>query len=98
MAQIFQFRSFFGRLTVIGELLRIIINKKNVLGQFYFGIIKLMKEKTPNLLDKVEWSKVTVLSKILAMTLFIVLPFIGFYLGMEYGGTKLKILETKSGS
>ena len=54
-----------------------------------------MEEKNPNILDKVKWRKVTLLSKILAMILFILLPFIGFYLGMEYGHTRLKILETK---
>ncbi|MDO8574321.1 MAG: hypothetical protein Q7R86_01725 [bacterium] len=54
-----------------------------------------MEEKNPNILDKVEWRKVTLLSKVLAMILFILLPFIGFYLGMEYSGTRLKILETK---
>jgi len=44
---------------------------------------------------KIDWLKVTPLSKILAMILFILLPFIGFYLGIEYGHTRLKILETK---
>jgi hypothetical protein len=33
---------------------------------------------------KIEWNKVTPLSKYLAMGLFILLPFIAFILGMTY--------------
>jgi len=33
---------------------------------------------------KVAWNEVTTLSKILAMALFILLPFIAFLLGMKY--------------
>ena len=33
---------------------------------------------------KVKWNEVTPLSKYLAMALFIAMPFIGFYLGMQY--------------
>ncbi len=33
---------------------------------------------------KTEWGKVTPLSKVLAMTFFVVLPFLGFYLGIQY--------------
>ncbi|MGH7203756.1 MAG: hypothetical protein ACREHC_04915 [Candidatus Levyibacteriota bacterium] len=31
------------------------------------------------------WTTVTPLSKFLAMALFIILPFVGFYLGVQYG-------------
>src|SRR5258708_2363423 len=34
---------------------------------------------------KIIWNKVTPLSKLVALTLFVLLPFIGFYYGMQYG-------------
>jgi hypothetical protein len=34
---------------------------------------------------KIEWNKVTWYSKLLALALFVALPFIGFYYGMQYG-------------
>ena len=34
---------------------------------------------------KIEWNKVTWYSKILALALFVALPFIGFWYGMQYG-------------
>jgi hypothetical protein len=34
---------------------------------------------------KIEWNKVTWYSKMLALILFVALPFIGFYYGMNYG-------------
>jgi hypothetical protein len=34
---------------------------------------------------KIEWNKVTWYSKLLALALFIALPFIGFYYGVQYG-------------
>lgn len=36
---------------------------------------------------KIEWNKVTWYSKILALALFVALPFIGFYYGTQYGQT-----------
>ncbi len=35
-------------------------------------------------MDKIQWNKVTWYSKILAMVLFVALPFAGFYLGIQY--------------
>lgn len=35
---------------------------------------------------KFEWNKVTWYSKIVALLLFVALPFIGFWYGMQYGG------------
>ncbi len=35
-------------------------------------------------MKKIEWNKVTWYSKLVALILFVVLPFIGFYYGMEY--------------
>jgi len=34
---------------------------------------------------KIEWNKVTWYSKLIALALFVALPFIGFYYGMQYG-------------
>ncbi len=34
---------------------------------------------------KIQWNKVTWYSKFLALALFVALPFIGFYYGMQYG-------------
>ena len=34
---------------------------------------------------KIEWNKVTWYSKIVALALFVALPFIGFYYGTKYG-------------
>jgi hypothetical protein len=34
---------------------------------------------------KIEWNKVTWYSKLLAMVIFVALPFIGFYYGAQYG-------------
>jgi hypothetical protein len=36
---------------------------------------------------KIEWNKVTWYSKLLALALFVALPFIGFYYGIKYGET-----------
>lgn len=38
----------------------------------------------PNSKKKNSWNTVTPLSKTIALVLFILLPFLGFYLGMEY--------------
>ncbi len=45
-----------------------------------------------------EWNKVTTLSKILALILFVALPFIGFYLGMRYGDIVKKVLTASEGT
>lgn len=37
---------------------------------------------------KIEWNKVTWYSKIIALVLFVALPFAGFWLGVRYGETK----------
>ena len=37
---------------------------------------------------KVEWNKVTWYSKILALALFVALPFAGFWYGIQYGGAR----------
>ncbi len=34
---------------------------------------------------KIEWNKVTPLSKFIALALFVALPFLGFYYGIQYG-------------
>lgn len=34
---------------------------------------------------KVEWNKVTWYSKLLALAVVVILPFLGFILGMKYG-------------
>jgi len=39
-----------------------------------------------------QWNKVTTLSKILALILFVALPFIGFYLGVRYADIVKKML------
>jgi hypothetical protein len=36
---------------------------------------------------KIEWNKVTWYSKLIALALFVALPFIGFYYGVQYGKT-----------
>jgi hypothetical protein len=36
---------------------------------------------------KIEWNKVTWYSKLIALALFVALPFIGFYYGAQYGKT-----------
>lgn len=46
---------------------------------------------------KVEWNKVTWFSKIVAMALFVALPFIGFWYGMQYGEL-VALLRTTGGS
>jgi hypothetical protein len=45
-------------------------------------------------MKKIEWNKVTWYSKVLALALFVVLPFTGFYYGMEYGKTLAFINKT----
>ncbi len=48
---------------------------------------------------KIKWNKVTWYSKILALALFVALPFAGFYLGVRYGAAKqysADILENTS--
>ncbi len=42
-------------------------------------------------MQKIEWNKVTWYSKLLALILFVALPFLGFYYGMEYQKTLLSI-------
>ena len=42
-------------------------------------------------MKKIEWNKVTWYSKLLALILFVALPFIGFYYGMEYEKTLTSI-------
>jgi hypothetical protein len=37
---------------------------------------------------KIEWNKVTWYSKLLALALFVVLPFAGFWLGIKYGSAR----------
>ena len=46
-----------------------------------------MRSKEYNGLDmpKIQWNKVTWYSKTLALVIFIVLPFIFFYYGVQYG-------------
>ncbi len=41
----------------------------------------------------IKWNKVTWYSKLLAMIIFVILPFIGFYLGLIYGETKESLNE-----
>ena len=36
-------------------------------------------------MSKIEWNKVTPLSKVIALVLFVALPFLGFYYGVQYG-------------
>jgi hypothetical protein len=40
-------------------------------------------------MNNIQWNKVTWYSKTLALVLFVVLPFIGFYLGIQYGLTQI---------
>ncbi len=40
---------------------------------------------------RIEWNKVTWYSKLLALALFVALPFIGFYYGTQYGKTIAEI-------
>ncbi len=48
-------------------------------------------------MKKIVWNKVTPLSRIIALALFVALPFIGFYLGTKYGETAA-YLESAPGS
>lgn len=41
-----------------------------------------------------EWNKVTTLSKIIALALFVALPFIGFYFGMRYADIVKKVVTS----
>lgn len=43
---------------------------------------------------RIEWNKVTWYSKLLALVLFVALPFIGFYYGTQYGKTIVAIGQT----
>jgi hypothetical protein len=43
---------------------------------------------------KIKWHEVTWYSKILALALFVALPFIGFYFGARYGETKQYVTDT----
>lgn len=43
---------------------------------------------------KIEWNKVTWYSKLIALALFVALPFIGFYYGTQYGKTVAAIGQT----
>ena len=45
---------------------------------------------------KIEWNKVTWYSKIIALALFVPLPFIGFYYGTQYGETVAAIGQTST--
>lgn len=45
-------------------------------------------------MKKIEWNKVTWYSKLLALALFVALPFIGFYYGMKFGETVASINQT----
>ena len=38
-------------------------------------------------MNKIEWNKVTPFSKLLALVLFVLLPFAGFFVGIQYGET-----------
>jgi hypothetical protein len=42
-------------------------------------------KKEYNTTMKIQWNKVTWYSKLIALILFVALPFIGFYYGMQYG-------------
>lgn len=46
---------------------------------------------------KIEWHKVTWYSKIVALALFVALPFIGFYIGSRYGGAQEHIKVAEEG-
>jgi len=41
----------------------------------------------------IKYNKVTWYSKLLALILFVILPFIGFYLGMKYAEQRAEILK-----
>ncbi|MGB7958101.1 MAG: hypothetical protein WCF77_04675 [Minisyncoccia bacterium] len=43
---------------------------------------------------KIEWNRVTWYSKILALALFVALPFAGFYFGIKYGVAKQYIADS----
>ena len=43
---------------------------------------------------KIEWTKVTWYSKFLALVLFVALPFIGFYYGVQYGKITAPLSQT----
>jgi hypothetical protein len=45
---------------------------------------------------KIRWNEVTWYSKLIALALFVALPFIGFYYGMQYGKTVAFIGQTPS--
>ena len=47
---------------------------------------------------KIEWNKVTWYSKLLALVIFVALPFIGFYYGAQYGKTVAAIGQTSTSS
>jgi len=42
---------------------------------------------------KVEWNKATWYSKILALVLFVALPFVGFYFGVQYGAARQQVVD-----
>ena len=41
----------------------------------------------------IEWNKVTWYSKVLALALFVALPFIGFYFGVKYENAREKAAQ-----
>ncbi|HEY5220600.1 MAG TPA: hypothetical protein VIJ29_00405 [Candidatus Paceibacterota bacterium] len=43
---------------------------------------------------KIEWNKVTWYSKLIALALFVALPFIGFYYGVQYGKIAASVGQT----
>ncbi|MBI4085949.1 MAG: hypothetical protein HY433_01750 [Candidatus Liptonbacteria bacterium] len=46
----------------------------------------------------IEWNKVTWYSKLLALALFVALPFIGFYFGVKYENIREKGVQANTSS
>mgnify|MGYP001560749866 CR=1 FL=1 len=46
----------------------------------------------------IEWNEVTWYSKLLALVLFVALPFIGFYFGVKYEKAKEAVNQTNVSS
>jgi hypothetical protein len=49
-------------------------------------------------MSNIEWNKVTWYSKLIALVIFIVLPFFGFWLGIQYGEMVAPLAVTSSSS
>jgi hypothetical protein len=49
-------------------------------------------------MDKIQWNKVTWYSKMLAIVLFIALPFAGFYLGIQYDRFTASVVPPQASS